>query len=134
MPDPISKLHLVGEAEPPPRRGRGPGPAVILVGLYALLFGSALWVLRGQAPHGPRPGKRQAEPPGAAAGAPEMSDRKGLLSGTGLEPETREEYARSLAADCCDCGCDLTVHECLAGDQKCARSAQMARERLQRLR
>lgn len=108
--------------------------AVILVGLYAIAFGAALWVLRAQALHGRRPGRQLGAPAGAPAGVPMMPDRNRLLSVAGLAPDVREEYARSLAADCCDCGCDRTLHECLVGEEKCVRSAQMAKERLERLR
>ncbi len=134
MPDPSPKLRIVGEGEPPPRRRRGPGLAVILVALYGLTFAAALWLMRGPALRGGRPQPRSSDPPIAAAGAPATRDQKGLLSGAGLEPGALHEYARQLAADCCDCGCDLTLHECLVGDQKCARSAQMAEDRLGWLR
>ncbi len=128
MPDPISKLRIVGEGEPPPRRRRGPGLAVILVALYAVAFAAALWLLRGEA---------LRERGGAGAGAPRAAksvrpktDRQALLSGAGLEPAARSDYERELATECCDCGCDLTLHECLVRDQKCTRSAEISSRKL----
>ena len=130
MPDPISKLRIVGEGEPPPRRRRGPGLAVVLVALYAVAFAAALWLLRGEGP-------RERGGAGAAAGAPRAAksvrpktDRQALLSGAGLEPAARSDYERELATECCDCGCDLTLHECLVRDQTCARSAEISSRKL----
>jgi hypothetical protein len=131
MPDPSPKLRAVGEGERPARRRKGPGLAVILVGLYGLAFAAALWVLESQASKPPPARAADAgNPPGARpAGSRSKLDRQDLLSGAGLEPEARSEYLRRLAIDCCDCGCDLTLSRCLVSDQKCARSAQMAEER-----
>ncbi len=137
MPNSGLKLRIVGEGEPPPRRGRrrrGPGLAVILVGLYAILFAAALWWMKNQASHdrGPASAARGGEPTRAPrAGA---TERAGLLAGKGLSPPAREEYVQRLANDRCDCGCELTLRECLAGEEKCARSADMAEERLRQLR
>jgi len=105
------------------------------VGLYAITFGAALWLLRGQALR-PRAASASAEHPSRppAAGPAKTMDRRDLLSGTGLAPEARQEYLKSLATDCCDCGCDLTLAECLAGEKKCVRGVQMAEERWKRLR
>jgi hypothetical protein len=131
MPDPSPKLRAVGEGEGPARRRKGPGLAVILVGLYALAFGAALWVFKNQASK-PPPARAAAagNPSGARpAGSRGKLDRQDLLSGAGLGPEARSEYMQRLAIDCCDCGCDLTLSQCLVSDQKCQRSAQMAEER-----
>jgi len=130
MPDPISKLRVVGEGEPPPRRRRGPGLAVVLVALYAVAFAAALWLLRGEALRGRGGAGTAPGSPQAAKSVRPKTDRKGLLSGAGLEPAARSEYERQLATDCCDCGCDLTLHECLARDQKCARSAEISSRKL----
>lgn len=131
------KLRVVAEGEPVPRRGRGrrgPGIAVILVGLYAILFAAALWWMKSQASHdrGPASAARGGEP--AAAPAAGAVDRAGLPPGEGLSPAARQEYVQRLANDCCDCGCELTLRKCLDGEEKCARSADMAEERLRQLR
>jgi hypothetical protein len=131
------KLRVVGEGEPPPRRGRGrrgPGLAVILVGLYAILFAAALWWMKSQASHdrGPAPAAPGEEP--AAAPGTGAADRAGLLAGKGLSPAARQEYLQRLANDLCDCGCELTLRKCLDGEEKCARSADMAEERLKQSR
>jgi hypothetical protein len=133
MSEPVPRLRIVGSDEATPRRPRGPGIAVILVGIYGLLFGGALWWLRGQAPGAGRPAAPASVPSRAKARVPADTDRRLLLAGFGLEPEAVCEYDRQLAADCCDCGCDLTLQECLVADQKCARSAEAAREKLRRL-
>jgi len=136
MPDSGLKLRVVGEGEPPPRQGRGrrgPGLAVILIGVYAVLFAVALWWMKNQASHRSGPAASPENDP-AAAPAVTDADRAGLLAGKGLSPVAREEYAGRLGVVCCDCGCDLTLRECLAGDQKCARSAEMAAGALRQLR
>jgi hypothetical protein len=130
MPDPSPKLRVVGCGEPPPHRGKGPGLAVILVGLYALAFAGALWLIRGHASNARRWAAPAPGSPGAAAAAAGRPDRQGLLSGAGLEAGAHTEYARGLAADCCDCGCELTLRECLTTDEKCTRSAEIAGRRL----
>jgi hypothetical protein len=131
------KLRVVGEGEPPPRRGRGrrgPGLALILVGLYAILFAAALWWMKNQASHDRGPGRSAREIEPAAAPGFRAADRAGLLAGKGLSPAAREEYVKRLASDCCDCGCELTLRKCLAGEAKCARSEDMGEERLRQLR
>jgi hypothetical protein len=106
----------------------------MLVALYAVAFGGALWLLRGVA-------LRERGGTGAATGAPRAgksvrpkTGREGLLSGAGLEPASRSDYERELATECCDCGCDLTLHECLVRDQKCARSAEISSRKLAALK
>ena len=130
MPDPISKLRVVGEGEPPPRRRRGPGLAVVLVALYAIAFAAALWLQRGKALRERGENGTVAAAPRAAKSIRPKTDREALLSGAGLEPAARSDYERELATDCCDCGCDLTLHECLVRDQKCARSAELSSRKL----
>jgi hypothetical protein len=129
MPESIPKLRAVGEGERPARRGRGPGLAVILIGLYALAFGAALWVIKSRAFAPPTAKTADAGNSARPAGSRGKLDRQELFSGAGLDPEPRAEYLQRLSIDCCDCGCDLTLSRCLVGDQKCARSAQMAEER-----
>ncbi|MGE5278969.1 MAG: hypothetical protein ACM3SU_18400 [Acidobacteriota bacterium] len=130
MPDPVTKLRVVGAGEPPLRRRKGPGLAVVLVALYAVAFAAALWLLRGEALR--ERGRTAAAPsaPRAAKSARPKADREALLSGAGLEPAARSEYERQLASECCDCGCDLTLHECLVRDQKCSRSAEICSRKL----
>jgi hypothetical protein len=129
MPEPNPRLRVVGEGEPPPRRGRGPGLAVILVGLYAFAFAAALWFLwsvsrRGQGPASPR---------APLAARERLPDRGALLAGEGLAPEARAEFLKELSHDCCDCGCDLTLRDCLAGEEKCSRSPDLAEQRRRKL-
>jgi hypothetical protein len=105
---------------------------VILVALYALAFLAALVFLKGQAI------RARSDPAAPAASAPasppapsrRKPDREELLSGAGLDPSARPGYQRRLAQECCDCGCELTLEKCLAGDQKCARSAELAEKAL----
>ncbi|MGH9367373.1 MAG: hypothetical protein ACRD3M_06845 [Thermoanaerobaculia bacterium] len=125
-PGPSPRLRVVGLRESAPRGGKGPGLAVIAVALYALLFLGALLFLWSRVPN------RRGEAPSAAAApaAPAAKpDRLALLSGEGLAPDARFAYARLLSADCCDCGCELTLRQCLATDAKCSRSAEIASQR-----
>lgn len=124
MAEPIPRFRVVGEGETPPRKGRGPGPAVLVILLYALAFGGALWFLWAQARRRPAPA---AVSPARTSSAGEL-DRRALAEGKGLRLEARAEYRRRLAEDRCDCGCDRTLESCLTGDQKCARSPELARE------
>jgi len=133
MPEPGRRFRIVGEGQPPPRGRRGPGLAVILVGTYAVLFTAGLFLLwrtsaRGAASSGAR---HDPPPPLPASGG--AGSRAALLAGEGLTPEERADYQQRIAHDCCDCGCDMTVAECLASDQKCPRSPELARQQRQRL-
>jgi len=100
---------------------------VILIAVYGLCFAAALWWMRGAAARA-HASKNDGDAPPAAGDSRSAPTREQLLSGAGLDPRARPEYARRLATDCCDCGCDLTLHDCLVGDQKCVRSAQIAQK------
>jgi hypothetical protein len=129
MPEPGRRFRIVGEGQPPARGHRGPGLAVILVGTYAVLFTAGLFLLWRTSAQGRAASHAKAipdPPPPRNAGAP---DRAALLAGEGLSPEERADYQQQIAHDCCDCGCDMTVAECLASDQKCPRSPDLARRR-----
>src|SRR3982751_6349693 len=109
-------------------RPRRPGPAVLLVLFYALLFAAGLWWIRaktGTHAGGTRPAgeTRPAEAPLPAA---ERHGRAELLSGAWIPAARRSRYFARLASECCTCGCDLSVHDCLEGDASCARSPELA--------
>lgn len=113
-----------------PRR-RGPGPAVLLVGVYALLFAFGLWLSQSKSPLLQKKrlpeGVRQApdaDPPGLS--------RAALLEAANLAPLARAEYFLRLSADCCPCGCDLNLRDCLLSDQICIKSPPLARAILQK--
>lgn len=96
--------------------------------LYTALFALALWYLRSKGPRAHAAGS-----PGPAGRAPLSAARRGgapdrafLLSGAGLTGAAREQLGRRLGAQRCDCGCELTLHDCLARDQSCSRSPEIA--------
>lgn len=120
-PKPPTALRILGPPEPAPLKRRGPGIAILAIAAYALAFFAALWFLRAQSPLFRRPA---AAPARSAAPAP--ATRAALLEGEGLPPLAREEYLGRLATDCCDCGCDMTLQECLVSDRTCVRSREMA--------
>ena len=124
--------------EPPPEaspRRRWPGPAVLLVLLYAVLFAAGLWWMRGRSPLFRRPtaGGRPAE---AARSAPkqDLRDRDALKNGAGLVGAAREEYQRRIATECCSCGCDLSLERCLATERTCPESPPRAAAIFEELR
>lgn len=120
-------LRAVGET---PARRRGPGAAVFAVLLYAALFAGGLWLLRGRSPLLRKTSRGQPAP---TAARPAVT-RAALLAGTGLTPAGRDEYFRQLSSECCVCGCDLNVRDCLLSDQACTRSPQQASLLLEKLR
>lgn len=124
MSDPVRPtLRVVDPVEPPPppSRRRGPGIAVIVILVYALLFIGALWVFK-------KP-SRAASPAPRAAPAPPVS-RASLLEGSGLAGVARTRYLARIGSEHCDCGCELTLHDCLARDRSCVRSPELAQQRL----
>ncbi|HEY7112488.1 MAG TPA: hypothetical protein VIA45_06095 [Thermoanaerobaculia bacterium] len=129
MPEPRRRFRIVGEGAPPPRRHRGPGIAVLLVGTYAVLFGAGLFLLWRASARGVSSTRPASSPPHLPASGGARSGAA-LLAGEGLAPEERAGYQERIAHDCCDCGCDMTVAECLASDQKCPRSREIARKLL----
>jgi hypothetical protein len=128
---PPRAFRVLGPAgEPAPARRRGPGLAVLVIAAYAIAFFAALWFLRARSPL-----FRRAAPDALAAStrapappppAGELESRAALLEGAGLAALAREEYLGRLATDCCDCGCDMTLQECLTTDRTCARSREIA--------
>jgi hypothetical protein len=124
IPPPRS-LRIIGPEEPAPPRSRGPGLAVYAIAAYALAFFAALWFLRAQSPifRKPAPAAVSSDAP---AEAPVEASRASLLAGEGLAPLAREEFLLRLATDCCDCGCEMTLHECLVSDRTCTRSPEIA--------
>jgi hypothetical protein len=132
MVEPVPRLRVVGEGEPPPRGRRGPGIAVILVLVYALAFLGALFLLWGQVRR--RAALTSAPAAPAAPRLLSLADRRALASGEGLAPAARAEYERALSAALCDCGCGRKLAACLVGDQKCSRSPELAETLRQKFR
>ena len=137
------RLRVVGSAEGP--RPRRPGPAVVSVLLFALLFVGALWYLRTRSPlfQQKNPAgsaaiarvsaRSQVEAPGAPSGVvPPPVTRDALLSGEALPRSARSGYFRRLATDRCDCGCERTLSDCLANEKSCSRSPAIAGKAWQR--
>lgn len=129
---PPRAFRVIGPADSVPVRSRrGPGLAVFAIAAYALAFFAALWFLRAHSPLFRRPGPATAgsaasAPPGGVPSRAAPPSRASLLEGAGLPPLAREEFLSRLAADCCDCGCDMTLQECLMTDRTCTRSRDIA--------
>ena len=115
----------------PRRTARGPGPAVVIVLLYAAIFAAALWWLKARSPLFQR---RNTEPASAAPTKSEVVSRSALLSGEDLSPVARDEYFRGLSARCCPCGCEANLRDCLLTEESCATSPELAREILEQLK
>jgi hypothetical protein len=130
MADSPAPLRVV---EPSERRpARRPGPAVVLVLLYGLLFAAALWMLRARSPlfHRAQTTAAPSVPPEKV----ESVTRSSLLSGEGLSPVARDEYFRGLSTQCCTCGCEANLRDCLLTDQACSKSPEMAGALMDQLR
>ncbi len=93
---------------------------MILVLVYALLFAAGLWFIRARTQNG-RARAVPAAPPRA-----ERNSRAQLLAGDWIPVALRSRYFARLAAECCTCGCELSVHDCLEGDASCSRSPELA--------
>jgi hypothetical protein len=133
MSDSPAPLRVVGPSER--RASRKPGPAVVLVLLYGLLFAAALWMLRARSPlfQKPRPTAASA----SRSIRPQESGvvpRSSLLSGEGLSPVARDEYFRGLSTQCCTCGCEANLRDCLMTDQACVKSPEMAGELMEQVK
>lgn len=122
MPDPAARLRLIPGGDARERRRRSPGPAVLLVIGYAVLFGGGLWIIRARTQNGRRP----RAPETAQAPRAERHARAQLLAGDWIPASLRSRYFARLAAECCECGCNLSVHDCLEGDASCSRSPELA--------
>ncbi len=130
MSDSPAPLRVVGPYER--RAARRPGLAVVLVLLYGLLFAGALWLLRARSPlfHPARP----KAAPSAPQENGESISRSSLLSGEGLSPVAKDEYFRGLSTQCCTCGCEANLRDCLLTDQACRKSPEMAGALMDQLR
>jgi len=159
--DRIPPLRIVRPSESLPRRPKRPGLAVVLILLYAGLFGAGLWWFRSASPLfrkvPPRsgagagvsaPGRPAAPASTMASSAPapspvrpasaraddELARRAALLAGEGLAPAKQKEYVHRIAAEKCTCGCEETVQACLAHDRTCSRSRAIAEKIRESLR
>jgi hypothetical protein len=130
MADSPAPLRVVRPSERRP--ARSPGPAVVLVLLYGLLFAAALWMLRARSPLFHRAHATAA--PSVPLEKVESVTRSSLLSGEGLSPVARDEYFRGLSTQCCTCGCEANLRDCLLTDQACRKSPEMAGALIDQLR
>ncbi len=120
-----SSLRVVGPEER--HSSLRPGAAVLGILLYAILFAAALWFLRARNTPSPGSGTTSSAASRTQGGSAGAARRTELLSGEGLTPLARDEYFRRLSAECCPCGCDLTLRDCLLSGEKCAKSPELAR-------
>ncbi len=112
------------------RAARGPGAAVLLVLLYAAIFAAALWWLKARSPMFQK--RPAASPP--AGQKSEAMPKASLLAGEGLTPVARDEYFRGLSTQCCPCGCEANLRDCLVTEQSCAVAPDLAQEILEQVR
>ena len=126
MGDTPTSLRVVGPTER--RTSRRPGLAVVLVLIYGLLFAAGLWILRARSPLFHR------AQPSAPAQESKTVPRSSLLSGEDLSPVARDEYFRGLSTQCCTCGCEANLRDCLLTDQACRKSPEMANALMDQLR
>ena len=127
MADSPGPLRIVGPSER--RAARRPGPAVVLILLYGLLFAGALWLLRARSPlfHRQPASSVPASPPARIEKAASVP-RSSLLSGEGLSPVARDEYFLGLSTRCCTCGCESNLRDCLMTDQACQKPSSSPAE------
>ena len=129
MADFTGPVRIVGPSQR--RTARGPGPAVVIVLIYAAIFAAALWWLKARSPLFQR---RNTEGPPAVPTKSEVVSRSALLSGEDLSPVARDEYFRGLSTRCCPCGCEANIRDCLLTEESCATSPELAREILEQLK
>jgi len=129
MADFTGPVRIVGPSAR--RTARGPGPAVVIVLVYAAIFAAALWWLKARSPLFQRP---NTEAPPAVPTKSEVVSRSALLSGEDLLPVARDEYFRGLSTRCCPCGCEANLRDCLLSEESCATSPELAREILEQLK
>ena len=144
MPEPHPHLRVVAPDEATPPRRRGPGAAVLMVLLYAGLFGTGLWWFRSRSPLFQRgsqvsPSSRPPVSQSSSRRRDGETERRGdsreaLRTGAPLVGAAREEYLRRIATDCCACGCDLSLERCLATEKTCPESPLRAAAILEDLR
>ncbi len=126
MSEEAPHLRVVGPGES--TRRRRPGPALLFILLYALLFGGALWYLgvRSDLFRKKEPSLiRRENTATRGRGTPALS-RDALLAGEGIAEPARSRYFRRLATERCDCGCGRTLSDCLANEKSCSRSSDLA--------
>jgi hypothetical protein len=138
-------------------RRRPPGPAFLLVCLYAALFGGALWYLgartgiwkknapasRGASPAPVVPasvssgqgdgetggkGERGRGDAGTRERGANAPSRDALLAGEGISEPARSRYFSRLTTERCDCGCARTLSDCLVNEKTCSRSPELANQ------
>jgi hypothetical protein len=144
MPEPHPHLRVVAPDEATPPRRRGPGAAVLMVLLYAGLFGAGLWWFRARSPlfqrgsqvfpFPPPPVSQSSSRRGDGETGRRGDSREALRTGASLVGAAREEYLRRIATDCCACGCDLSLERCLATEKTCPESPPRAAAILEELR
>ena len=76
------------------------------------------------------PAARHSAAPERGAAIP----RSSLLAGESLSPVARDEYFRGLSTQCCTCGCEMNLRDCLVADQSCRKSPEMADALMEQLR
>ena len=108
---------------------------MILILLYGSIFAGALWMLRARSPlfHRP-PAKAPAAGRSTAGDRRALVPRSALLAGEGLSPAARDEYFRGLSTQCCTCGCEMNLRDCLATDPSCTKSPEMADALMEQVR
>src|SRR5262245_25755076 len=136
-------LRIVGSEES--IRRRRPGLALVLVLLYAALFGGALWYLAARTgiwrrKSTPKPSTTASASVAPAAARHGRGDgatggrgvtkaaREALLGGEGVAEAGKERYFSRLATERCDCGCSRTLSDCLVNEKSCSKSPELARK------